>query len=128
MSAVTCSWILRGQSANFQVLFFSDCGMLIHIVIVIEVVTMIKKAPAMQVRHNLGDLLSEVEYRHNTVLITKAGKPVAALVDIPLFEKIRLLEEEFERLAGELALAYNNVDLPTAEAEVAEAVEASRQP
>ncbi len=89
---------------------------------------MIKKAPAMQVRHNLGDLLSEVEYRHNTVLITKAGKPVAALVDIPLFEKIRLLEEEFERLAGELALAYNNVDLPTAEAEVAEAVEASRQP
>jgi len=43
----------------------------------------------MTVRQNLGDLLSEVQYRKGKVIITKAGKPVAALVDIALFERIR---------------------------------------
>ena len=47
---------------------------------------MIREASAMTVRQNLGDLLNEVQYRNGRVLITKAGKPVAALVDIALFE------------------------------------------
>jgi len=38
----------------------------------------------MTVRQNLGELLNEVQYRNGKVLITKAGKPVAALVDIAL--------------------------------------------
>jgi len=37
---------------------------------------MIREAPAMTVRQNLGELLNEVQYRHGKVLITKAGKPV----------------------------------------------------
>ena len=39
---------------------------------------MIKEAPAMTVRQHLGELLNEVQYRHGKVVITKAGKPVAA--------------------------------------------------
>lgn len=71
---------------------------------------MFHEASAMTVRQNLGELLNEVQYRHSRVMITKAGKPVAALVNMELFERIRKLDEEFERMAGDLAIAF--ADLP----------------
>ncbi len=42
---------------------------------------MIREAPAMTVRQNLGELLNEVQFRHGRILITKAEKEVDALVD-----------------------------------------------
>jgi prevent-host-death family protein len=88
---------------------------------------MIREAPAMSVRQNLGELLNEVHYRHDAIVITKAGKPVAALVDIALFEKICLLDKEFERLTGELAKTYVDADEKIALDEIAEAVNAVRK-
>jgi prevent-host-death family protein len=67
---------------------------------------MIREAPAMTVRQNLGELLNEVQYRHDQVVITKAGKPVAALVDIAFFERLRKLDEEFDQMKNELAKAF----------------------
>lgn len=87
---------------------------------------MLRKAPAMTVRQNLGELLNEVQYRHDSILITKADKPVAALVDIDLFNRIRLLQKEFDRLSDELATAYANVDAEVAIAEIDEAVDTAR--
>lgn len=88
---------------------------------------MIREAPAMTVRQNLGELLNEIQYRHDSVLITKSGKPIAALVDIDLFNRIRLLEKEFERLTNELANAYADTEAGAAEAEIAQAIEAARR-
>jgi prevent-host-death family protein len=59
---------------------------------------MIREATAMTVRQNLGQLLNEIQYRNGKILITKAGKPVAGLVDIALFERIRKLDEEFDQI------------------------------
>ena len=87
---------------------------------------MIREAPAMTVRQNLGDLLSEVQYRKGKVIITKAGKPVAALVDIALFERIRKLDEEFDRMREELARAFADVPGTRVEALVDEAVKEAR--
>ena len=87
---------------------------------------MIREAPAMTVRQNLGDLLNEVQYRKGKVIITKAGKPVAALVDIALFERIRKLDEEFEQLREELARAFAAVPEKQVEALVDEAVKEAR--
>ncbi len=87
---------------------------------------MIREATAMTVRQNLGELLNEIQCRHDQILITKAGKPVAAMVDIDLFEKIRLLHGEFDRLVGELAVAYREVAPAVAQEEIAEAVRAAR--
>jgi prevent-host-death family protein len=70
---------------------------------------MIKESTAMTVRQNLGELLNEVQYRRDRILITKAGKPVAALIDIETFDKIRKLDEEFDRLRDELAKAFERV-------------------
>ena len=96
-------------------------------VISINVIDMIREAPAMTVRQNLGELLNEVQYRHGKVLITKAGKPVAALVDIALFERIRKLDEEFERMATLLAQAFSRKTEKEIDALVSDAVRATRR-
>ena len=74
---------------------------------------MIKESSAMTVRQNLGELLNEVQYRRGRIVITKAGKPVAALIDVDTFEKLRRLDEEFDRLRTELAAAFQ--EIPEAE-------------
>ena len=88
---------------------------------------MIREAAAMTVRKNLDELLNELQYRRDSVLITKGGKPVAALINVELFERIRLLEAEFGRLTSELAERYSDVDQATTEAEVKAALRAVRR-
>jgi prevent-host-death family protein len=88
---------------------------------------MIREATAMKVRQNLGELLNEVQYRRDSIVVTKGGKPVAALVDIDLFQKIRLLDREFDRLTAELAKTYGGIDPETATKEIDEAVKAARR-
>lgn len=87
---------------------------------------MIHEASAMKVRQNLGELLNEVQYRKGKILITKAGKPVAAIVDVDLFERIRKLDEEFEKLTADLADAFEDVVPEKGMALVEEAVKAVR--
>ena len=80
----------------------------------------------MTVRQHLGELLNEVQYRRQRVVITKAGKPVAALVDIGLFERLRKLDDEFDRLRARLSGAFSDRTEPEVEALVNEAVKAVR--
>ena len=88
---------------------------------------MIRKAPAMTIRQNLGEILNGVQFRKDSVLITKGGKAVAALVDVELFQRMRLLEEEYARLSKELQTAYNGVNEEIALAEINDAVKAVRK-
>jgi prevent-host-death family protein len=88
---------------------------------------MIREVPAMTVRQNLGDLLNELQYRKGRIVITKGGKPVAALIDIALFERLRKLDEEFEQSAGALAKALTRVGAAEGAALVDEAVKAARR-
>jgi prevent-host-death family protein len=88
---------------------------------------MIREATAMTVRQNLGELLNEIQYRQDQVLITKGGKPIAAMVDVALFDKIRLMRNEFDRLTTDLAKVYRDVPADVAESEIAEAVAAVRK-
>lgn len=87
---------------------------------------MIREAPAMTVRQNLGELLNEVQYRNGKVLITKAGKPVAAIIDIALFERIRKLDEDFDELTAELAKAFSDKTADEVAGLVDEAVKSAR--
>ena len=41
---------------------------------------MITQASAVSFRQNLGEMLNQVQYRHDSVVINTDGKPVAALV------------------------------------------------
>ncbi len=88
---------------------------------------MIHETTAMKVRQNLGELLNEVQYRKGRFVITKAGKPVAAIVDIDLFERIRRLDEEFETLMRQIVDAFADVEPGKGVKLVDEAVTAARR-
>jgi prevent-host-death family protein len=88
---------------------------------------MFSEATAMTVRKNLGELLNEVQYRHNRVLITRAGKPVAALVDVEIYERINKFDAEFDRLSDRLADAFSGLPEEQGVALLDEAVKHARR-
>jgi prevent-host-death family protein len=87
---------------------------------------MITETSAVAFRQNLGDMLNRVQYRNDSILIQKDGKPVAALVDARLFERIRRMQARFDALARRIEAGY--ADVPEAEgmAEIESAVAATR--
>jgi prevent-host-death family protein len=50
---------------------------------------MLKKISAMKARQNLGQLLNEVSIRGDSYIIERAGKPLAALVDLERFQQLQ---------------------------------------
>ena len=59
---------------------------------------MISETSAVAFRQNLGEMLNQVQYRRDSIVINKDGKPVAALVDARLFERIRRMQGRFDDL------------------------------
>ena len=70
---------------------------------------MITQTSAVAFRQNLGEMLNQVQYRHDSVVINKDGKPVAALVDARLFERIRRMQERFEGLCQRIEIGFKEV-------------------
>ncbi len=68
---------------------------------------MLRQETAMNIRKNFGEILDYVEYRHDSILITRGGKPSAAIVDINLFNKVRKLSKKFEYLSQQLKDSFN---------------------
>ena len=50
---------------------------------------MLKTISAMKARQNLGQLLNEVSIRGDAYIIERAGKPLAALVDMEVFRQLQ---------------------------------------
>jgi prevent-host-death family protein len=82
---------------------------------------MITETSAVGFRQNLGEMLNIVQYRNDSVLIKKDGKPVAALIDAKLFERIRRMQTRFDALSTRLAEGFAQVP----EAEGMDAIEAA---
>ena len=70
---------------------------------------MITQTSAVAFRQNLGEMLNQVQYRHDSVVINKDGKPVAALVDARLFERIRRMQERFDGLCRRIESGFEGV-------------------
>ena len=70
---------------------------------------MITETSAVAFRQNLGEMLNRVQYRQDSIVINKDGKPVAALVDARLFERIRRMQARFDALCDRLAQDFANV-------------------
>jgi prevent-host-death family protein len=87
---------------------------------------MITEVSAVNFRQNLGDMLNQVQYRNDSIVISKDGKPVAALVDAELFARIRRMQERFDALSDRIADAYARVPVEEGMAEI-EAVVASER-
>jgi hypothetical protein len=62
------------------------------------------------------------QYRKDSIVISKGGKPLAALVDAGLFARIRRVRERFDALSGRVAEAYADVSVDEGLAEIDAAV------
>ena len=88
---------------------------------------MITETSAVAFRQNLGEMLNLVQYRNDSVLIKKDGKPVAALIDAQLFQRIRQMQDRFDALCKSLASTYDGVPEDVAMAEIAQATRLARR-
>jgi prevent-host-death family protein len=88
---------------------------------------MIKEVNAVHFRQSLGEMLNEVQYRNDSIIIHRDGKPVAALVDAELFARIRRMRDRFDALSDRIAEAYATVPLEEGLAEIDSVVAQERK-
>jgi prevent-host-death family protein len=88
---------------------------------------MVSEVSAVTFRQNLGEMLSQVQYRKDTIVVSKDGKPVAALVGAELFERIRTMRDRFDQLSNRVAEAYRDVPSEQGMAEIDAAVAQERR-
>ena len=89
-------------------------------------ITMITQTSAVAFRQNLGEMLNQVQYRRDSVVIQKDGKAVAVLVDPQLFERIRRMQSRFDALCARLERGFAAVSEDEGTAEIEAAVRAER--
>jgi prevent-host-death family protein len=87
---------------------------------------MINEISAVAFRQNLGEMLNQVQYRHDSILIKKDGKPVAALIDARLFERIRRMQTRCDALCHRIETGYAAVPEAEGLAEIDSAVAQTR--
>lgn len=92
-----------------------------------ELRAMITQTNAVTFRQNLGDMLNQVQYRHDSILINKDGKPVAALVDARLFERIRRMQGRFDALCQRIEVGFGVIAEENGLAEIEAAVADERR-
>jgi prevent-host-death family protein len=88
---------------------------------------MITEVSAVNFRQNLGEMINQVQYRNDSIVINKDGRPVAALVDADLFARIRRMQERFEALSRRISDSYAGVPEEEGMAEIEDAVAAERE-
>lgn len=91
-------------------------------------ISMVTEVSAVNFRQNLGEMLNRVQYGHDSIVINRDGKPVAALIDADLFDRIRRMRDRFDELTAEIAAAYAEVPEAEGMAEIDAAVQRVRHP
>jgi prevent-host-death family protein len=89
---------------------------------------MVTEVSAVNFRQSLGEMLNQVQYRNDSIVVNKDGKPVAALVDAALFARIRAMRDRFDQLSNRLAEAYADVPAEQGMAEIDAAIKKDRRP
>jgi len=88
---------------------------------------MVTEVSIVDLRRSLNEILEWVQDRKDGIVIKKDGQPVAALVDIGLFARIRRARERFDALTDRVADAYADVPLEKGTEEIGAAVAAERR-
>ena len=89
-----------------------------------------RRLSAVEARQKLGEVLDGVYYRGDEVIIERAGKPLAVVVPVQLYEQhARNRKEDWERLleiTDRVAERNKDVPMEVIEAEIDEAVKEVR--
>jgi prevent-host-death family protein len=79
---------------------------------------MLIQISALAFQQNLDEMLNQVQHRQDHVLISKNGRPLAALVDMRLYERICRKRSRFDALSGRLAAGFAGLPMAEGEAEI----------
>jgi prevent-host-death family protein len=88
---------------------------------------MVTEVSAVNFRQNLGEMLNQVQYRNDSIVVNKDGKPIAALVDAALFVRIRAMRDRFDQLSNRVAEVYADVPIDQGMAEIDAAIKKERR-
>jgi prevent-host-death family protein len=86
----------------------------------------VKKVAAMKVRDNLGQLLDEVFYRGDEVVIERAGKAMAILVPVARYEQYQRERRERLKILDRIKAKTRNIPAKQLDSTIDEAVRAVR--
>jgi prevent-host-death family protein len=67
-------------------------------------------------------MLSRVQDRKDSIVISRDGKPVAALVDAQMFEQIQRMQTRFDEATAKIAKAFENIPEEEGMAMIEEAI------
>jgi prevent-host-death family protein len=87
---------------------------------------MVKKVAAMRVRDNLGQLLDEVYYRGDEIVIERAGRAMAVLVPVGRYERDQKERRERFTIVERIKAKARRVSAKQLGAAIDEAVDAAR--
>lgn len=87
---------------------------------------MITETTAGALRQNLGEMLGQVHRQGDSIIISEDGQPVAALIDIALFERIRRVQNRFDQLSSRVATAFVSIPESEGTAEIEALVDSER--
>ena len=87
---------------------------------------MVRKVTAMKVRDNLGQLLDEVYYRGDEVVIERAGRAMAVLVPVGRYEQYRQGRDERFRILERIRARTKKVPPKKLDAMIDEAIRSAR--
>ena len=87
---------------------------------------MVRKVTAMKVRDSLGELLDEVYYRGDEVVIERAGRAMAVLVPVGRYEQYRQDRNERFKILEQIKARTKRIPGRKLNATMLEAIRAAR--
>ncbi len=83
---------------------------------------MVKRVSAKEARERFADLLGQVHYGKDTVIVEKQGKPVVAVIDIERYEQLKKAWDEPFKVLDRIWTRNRDKDLAQVQKDVAEAI------
>ena len=77
------------------------------------------RLPASQARERFSEILSEVEYGHERIVLQRHGKDVAAMISAEDLKRFEELEDRADLLLMDEVLAKGETPIPWDEAKIA---------
>lgn len=87
---------------------------------------MVKRVAAMKVRDKLGQLLDDVYYQGDEVVIERAGKAMAILIPVTRYQQYQRDREERFKILEQIKARTKSIPAKQLDATIDEAVRASR--
>ena len=83
---------------------------------------MIKRMSAKEARDRFAEVLGQVHYGKNTIIVEKQGKPIVAVIDVEWYDRLTKAWEEPFKVLDRVWAKNRDKDIDQVQKDVAEAI------